>query len=1443
MILTLYDKDHNKIRPLYDIKDYHIDSVLSTGDKTLSFIIPGSQLRDISNESYVRDKDEFVIKSITPASEGWYQIQCNLNVEALESYIEKFETVEKTMKECLDYAFVGTGWRVGVCEITKRRTLRRTNTTPWQILQDARKTYRAEIAINSIDKVIDIYSHIGVDKGVYFAEQLNLKDLKKQSTSFNFYTQILPKGKDNLTIESVNGGKDTLSDFSYSTKVKTFLWIDQRYTVAKSLKEDAQYKLNEMSKPVIAYTVSVIDLAKMSDVYKDVLAFRLGDTVTLLHKSSNTCTKTRIVKTTVYPNEPNRNTCDVANSILTLEDIQQDLQDAADTVSNVTTNNGELDGSKVDSITTNQISDFSAKVGEITDLTAIKASITDLYATRATIQDLQAVNARIGTLEATSITTTIFNAELAKINQAIIGKADIIDLNAASGKINVLESQVSTITTLIGGSATVGDIHTLVLNAENTTIANALIKSAMIDSLTANKITAGVIDASSIHFKSKSGNMDIFDNTLLIKDATRSRVQIGKDAAGDYNIYVWDKTGKLMFDATGVTADGIQKPIIRNDMVSPNANIDGSKINITSLVTEINGSTTKINSSHVLYDGKSLDVAFNEMQTTVDGNNTTIGNLSTQLTVQQGKIATLITDTSQTKQDLTDTKGTVTTLQTNYSSLQQTVTGLSTTVGQHTSSITKVQNDFDNLQIGSRNLIKKSSFDTFDKTYWTATTGSTITTGITDPNGGKRALHLKVAQANSFILLNRSKQVFPSVGVYSLSIWLRGNKTGKVDVTLNSSAPHPTGKYITCNVTTTWQKFTLTCNVDNLSLLYDFVIGGYNSWVDLTLELDVAFPMLVLGNKPTDWSPAPEDTASDIKAVSDKQTSFQATLDGINGKVSSIESTTTAHTNSINGLTTTVNETKSAVANLKLDYDGFKVNVSNTYTSKTEFTVSDELNRALALMATGKLIYQDPTFMKGLNGIKPYNDTFTFPDPTLTTERVDKPIDCPTSSSKCIKITVGGPASPGLGGFVQVINPKPNAQFIVKYLIKLPLGYFLNSGITWGTGTKIDGQFLGSTEGTGNWKEYVCRFTFGSTHIPSSSGFVYIVGKETTPSEPLEWYLGAIYCYDVTDADDVYSKFDNYSTTSQMNSAITLKANEINLTVAQKVDKNTIISSINQTAEAVKISASKIVFEGLVTANQNFRILLDGSIVAKNATITGNINATTGVIAKWRIQDWGFVGANQECGLCSDPTFNEIAFWCGGRGVIGDSAVMIRRTGIINCLKLRVRDDIMSNDGKYFTYSYNVQSFGHNAGGSTGTYLSYQSGNAAFGIDSWRSDVRVKKNIAPTKVKALSIINAIQHASFDRTDVVSHIDCGYVAQQLELLDTRFITKVRQPDGSDICQINSTTVIPYITKAVQELSQDVVNCNLDHQRELQNLKNEYDSRLLIMENRIRRLESN
>lgn len=98
------------------------------------------------------------------------------------------------------------------------------------------------------------------------------------------------------------------------------------------------------------------------------------------------------------------------------------------------------------------------------------------------------------------------------------------------------------------------------------------------------------------------------------------------------------------------------------------------------------------------------------------------------------------------------------------------------------------------------------------------------------------------------------------------------------------------------------------------------------------------------------------------------------------------------------------------------------------------------------------------------------------------------------------------------------------------------------------------------------------------------------------------------------------------SAITQARASITINSREIEL----KVSRDSVISSINQSAEAVQINANKIALtgngiinilntgttsisadrinlNGVVTANQNFKILSDGSMEAKNGTFNGDV--------------------------------------------------------------------------------------------------------------------------------------------------------------------------------------------------------------------------------------------
>ena len=217
-----------------------------------------------------------------------------------------------------------------MCQITKKRTINKDEeTNAWEVLQDCLSTYRTECKINSLTKTIDIYEQIGSDRGRYFIEGLNLKKLTVTSDTYDFYTRLIPLGKDGIGIEWL--GKPYLENYQYSSKIKTYVWSDERYTNTTSLIEDGIAKLDEMSKPYIAYAADVIDLARQSEKYSSVFDYDIGDTVWMISRKTRTKEKQRIVKLTEYPEAPQDNTVELSNATKTFAEVQQQETDKAKT--------------------------------------------------------------------------------------------------------------------------------------------------------------------------------------------------------------------------------------------------------------------------------------------------------------------------------------------------------------------------------------------------------------------------------------------------------------------------------------------------------------------------------------------------------------------------------------------------------------------------------------------------------------------------------------------------------------------------------------------------------------------------------------------------------------------------------------------------------------------------------------------------------------------------------------------------------------------------------------------------------------------------------------------------------------------------------------------------------------------------------------------------------
>lgn len=374
--MQIYNDKKKRVGVLKDFANRSITSTLDTGDKELAFEYPadGPMVEELREECYIRTKtDEFVLKAVE-RGEKKNKYTATLNVEDLEGAVfpRGFETVELTITDALNFAFKDTGWKVGTCEITKRRTIRiEESTTAWAVLQQSLSTYRCECKIDSLTKTVNIYEQVGEDKGCYFMDGLNLRKLTLKSDTYDFYTRIYPIGKDGLTpFEALN--VPYIENHQYSEKVKSYVWKDERYTRTTSLIEDATAKIEEMSRPYKAFTADVVDLAKRSKKYKNILSYGIGDTITLISKKNRVKEKQRIVKITEYPEHPEKNTVEISNARKTFAEIQKseaelsktEAIDVSNTVTKKILENGYYTKTEVESCIAATEKKITLSVGE-----------------------------------------------------------------------------------------------------------------------------------------------------------------------------------------------------------------------------------------------------------------------------------------------------------------------------------------------------------------------------------------------------------------------------------------------------------------------------------------------------------------------------------------------------------------------------------------------------------------------------------------------------------------------------------------------------------------------------------------------------------------------------------------------------------------------------------------------------------------------------------------------------------------------------------------------------------------------------------------------------------------------------------------------------------------------------------------------------------------------
>ncbi|WP_243894911.1 interleukin-like EMT inducer domain-containing protein [Clostridium perfringens] len=478
----------------------------------------------------------------------------------------------------------------------------------------------------------------------------------------------------------------------------------------------------------------------------------------------------------------------------------------------------------------------------INDLTAVDAKIQRLYT-----DDLTAIRADIVTLNSQKANIVELNSIKADLQQAIIGKANITDLNAAVGKINVLESKTASIENALNKNLTAENIATGAITAGSGIIAEGAIGDAEISSLSVNKLKVGDITTSKHRIVSADGTIEIVGNQILINRNNVNRVILGEyrktDSTTDYGLLIRGKDGKtIMLDSDGVHNAGITNGAIDNNKVADNANISGNKLDINSVIREVNNNGTE----------------------TIKGTKVTVGDrtLDVELTTQNNTITEHSKELSSQKASLTALDNAL-----KFKVDSQTFTQSTTTINNNINrakeeAINLANNAINNLQISFRNLAINSNFD-FGWKNW----------GFNNPNNNATVQIIKDSVLGNCVKVTTQTS---GQGVYSIlkrkpkttyswSFMIKSDKTCKITVA------HEYGEGTKeISLTTEWTKITGTgiwngnggalcfySNVDNPQITYYLTNLIY-----------------VEGDKVGDWTPAPED----LKAYSDDVAKAKADL-------------------------------------------------------------------------------------------------------------------------------------------------------------------------------------------------------------------------------------------------------------------------------------------------------------------------------------------------------------------------------------------------------------------------------------------------------------------------------------------------------------------------------------------------------------------------------------
>lgn len=307
------------------------------GADTMEFYLPFHDPKRamLDNEKQVQIvNDVYRIRTLTDTKDADGRIVTQVYAEAAFydlSFSEEKAEIDfnaDTADVPMQYALTGTGWTVGNVTVSTRRTWTCSEKNALSILRATQNIHGGDLLFDCANRLVHLLTFGGKDSGALFAYRKNLKSIQRVVDTRSLVTRLYAYGKDGMTFASINGGREYVQDFSYTSEVRISTLDCSNFTNPYQMLEYTEMRLAQYAAPRISYVLSAMDLSALTGYEHE--AWDLGDIVTVDDKDLNLSVKTRVVRRQYNLQEPWKTVLELSTTLRELGDSSSQWDKAAD---------------------------------------------------------------------------------------------------------------------------------------------------------------------------------------------------------------------------------------------------------------------------------------------------------------------------------------------------------------------------------------------------------------------------------------------------------------------------------------------------------------------------------------------------------------------------------------------------------------------------------------------------------------------------------------------------------------------------------------------------------------------------------------------------------------------------------------------------------------------------------------------------------------------------------------------------------------------------------------------------------------------------------------------------------------------------------------------------------------------------------------------------------